>query len=122
MTCKFCLESIIQLHQPYPELIPYSCIYRYTTPLCICYEPETLAAASFLLAYSLLNDILPSLPQNWTDHFDIDWQDEEDVHEVDVVMQRVLDLWTHARNDKIKQAGNDLKQVRLMPQALTKVS
>lgn len=87
---------------------------RYTTPLCICYEAETLAASSFLLAYTLLSDVLPQseLPQNWTDQFDIDWSDEEDVQEVDTVVQRMLDIWTSgARNEKIQLAGNDLKQV-----------
>ncbi|KAK9896565.1 cyclin-like protein [Cystobasidium minutum MCA 4210] len=86
----------------------------YTTPLCICYEAETLAASSFLLAYTLLSDVLPQseLPQNWTDQFDIDWSDEEDVQEVDTVVQRMLDIWTSgARNEKIQLAGNDLKQI-----------
>lgn len=92
-------------------LTPTLSLHRYTTPLCICYEPETLAAASFLLAYTLLSDILPPLQDKWEDEFDIDWQDAEDVHEVDIVMQKITDLWTQARNEKIKQAGAELKQV-----------
>lgn len=84
---------------------------RYTTPLCVCYEPETLAASAFLLAYTLLNDILPPLEDRWIEQFDIDWQDEDDVKEVDTVIQRITELWGQARNDKIKQAGGELKKV-----------
>jgi len=58
-----------------------------------------------------LKDILPPLQENWQDQFDIDWQDVDDVHEIDIVMQRITDLWTQARNERIKQAGSEMKQV-----------
>lgn len=79
--------------------------------MCICYEPETLAASAFLLSYILLKDSLPPLEDDWIEQFNIDWQDEQEVQEVDAVMQGVSHLWTQARSEKIKQAGEEIGQV-----------
>jgi hypothetical protein len=98
--------------QVYLSSLYYLC--SYTIPACICYGTSTLAAASFLLAWSQLKDILPEIPQDWTRSFEeIDWKNTEQVQEVDKVMQNALDLWKSAKGSKIKEAGAQLENVSL---------
>ena len=111
-----------ELAQDKSDLVS-SPIFRYTTPLCICYPPAILAAAAFLLAWQDLQDVLPSLPKDWTASFDapanearlddntvlIDWSDAEEVAEIDAVTARILDFWAKSRSEKTTKNAARLK-------------
>ena len=92
-------------------------VFRYTTPLCICYPVQTLAAASFLLAWHTLSETLPALPEDWTDSFSLDWTSEEEVSEVESIIERITDHWLKARTEGTKDEARRLKQA--MPRATT---
>jgi len=82
----------------------------YTTPFCICYEPVTLAAAAFLLAWTNL-EASPALPATWSESFaDIDWTDREQVEEIDIVAQKILEVWQGARDPELRKNAAQLKE------------
>ncbi|CAD6582723.1 MAG: hypothetical protein CYPHOPRED_002109 [Cyphobasidiales sp. Tagirdzhanova-0007] len=81
----------------------------YTTILCVSYSTSTLAAACFLLAWQTV-DILPSLPENWKEPFELDGTNEN-AHDIDRIVQIMTDFWARARSGPLQESGRMLQQI-----------